>query len=102
MCSSTSSQTVNGTIHSVYLDEQEGVMQQLEYATLSYRTGDRAGWYLGGRVLLGSEGRDVVDVLDDLTKEGWKVTSIGMMCLLARPKPQGLAAYLTIGKTSSQ
>ena len=77
-------------------------MEPLEYATISYRTGDRAGWYLAGRLLPRSEGRDAVGVLDDLTKEGWRVASVGTVCSLARPKPQGFAAYLVIGTTSSR
>jgi hypothetical protein len=61
-------------------------MQPMEYATLSYRTGDRAGWYLSEQLIVGSDGRDLVALLDGLTKQGWKLTIVGATCQLARPR----------------
>jgi hypothetical protein len=57
-------------------------VQPMESSSLIYRD----GWYLGGRLLPGSPDRSLEDVLDDLTREGWKVASIGTPCYLARPQ----------------
>jgi hypothetical protein len=68
-------------------------MQPMEYATLAYRPGERAGWYLNDQVIV----RDVVPLLDRLTQDGWKLTVVGAICLLERPQRQRLSPCLTMG-----
>jgi hypothetical protein len=64
-------------------------MQVMEYATLTYQTGEQAGWRLSDQVIV----RDVVPLLDRLTQEGWKLIIIGATCHLARPKPPGARSH---------
>jgi hypothetical protein len=54
----------------------------MEYATISYQTGERAGWRLSDEVIV----TDVVPLLDRLTEEGWKLITVGTTCHLARAK----------------
>ena len=60
-------------------------MEPMEYATISYQTGEQEGWRLSDQVIV----RDVVPLLDRLTEEGWKLIIIGTTCHLARPKFHG-------------
>jgi hypothetical protein len=68
-------------------------MQSMEYATLAYRPGERAGWWLNDQAIV----RDVVPVLDRLTQDGWKLTIVGAICLLERPQRQRLSPSRTMG-----
>jgi hypothetical protein len=67
-------------------------MHPRESASLAYRDGDCEGWYLDEQLIAGSKGRDTVDVLDDLTRAGWKLTMFGAISCLERPKRFGAAA----------
>jgi hypothetical protein len=58
----------------------------MEYATISYQTGEQAGWRLSDQVIV----RDAVPLLDRLTAEGWKLIIIGNTCQLARPKQRSV------------